>query len=154
MMLWRILRGADACVSLRYPTMGETSGVVVRALALGTPLVVSDVGWFAELPDAVALKVPVAGGEVEALTEHLRALAGDPGLRAALGAAGRELARTEHAVGHVADLYAGACEQVVGTRFVEEALLRQVGTAAVETGADAATLQAVAGAVREVTRGD
>ena len=40
----------DVHVSLRSPTMGETSGTAIRALALGKPLVVSDVGWFAELP--------------------------------------------------------------------------------------------------------
>ena len=37
---------------------------VVRALSLGRPLVVSDVGWFAELPDEVAVKIPVGGEEV------------------------------------------------------------------------------------------
>src|SRR5262249_28840593 len=62
--LWSLMAGCDACVSLRSPTMGETSGSVIRALTLGRPLVVSDVGWFAELPDDVAFKVPVDDDEV------------------------------------------------------------------------------------------
>ena len=45
--------------------MGETSGVALRALSLGRPLVVSDLGWFAELPDEVALKIPVDEREPE-----------------------------------------------------------------------------------------
>ena len=51
------MAACDIHVSLRSPTMGETSGTAIRALSLGKPLVVSDVGWFSELPDGVALKV-------------------------------------------------------------------------------------------------
>ena len=153
-MLWRILRGADACVSLRWPTMGETSGVAVRALSAGTPLVVSNVGWFAELPDEVALKVPVGPDEADTLAARLEELAADPGLRAALGAAGRDLAAGEHDVERVADAYASACVDVVGSRAVEDAVLRQVAVAATETGVDTATERAVAAAAREVTRGE
>ena len=48
--LWALMEACDAIVLLRAPTMGETSGAAIRALSLGKPLVVSDVGWFAELP--------------------------------------------------------------------------------------------------------
>ena len=57
--LWALMAAADVHVNLRSPTMGETSGTAIRALSLGEPLIVSDVGWFSELPDDVALKVPV-----------------------------------------------------------------------------------------------
>src|SRR5207244_10331167 len=65
--MWSLMAACDVLVNLRYPTMGETSGSVVRALSLGRPLVVSDVGWFAELPDDVVLKVPVDEYEVATL---------------------------------------------------------------------------------------
>ena len=71
--LWALMAGADVCVNLRHPTMGETSGSVIRALSLGKPLVVSDVGWFSELPADVALKVPVDDGEVDTLDRLARA---------------------------------------------------------------------------------
>src|SRR5207247_9012775 len=32
--LWRLMAGVDVCVNLRYPTMGETSGTVIRSLSL------------------------------------------------------------------------------------------------------------------------
>src|SRR5207253_4324654 len=73
--LWSLMAACDACISLRAPTMGETSGSVIRALSLGRPLVVSDVGWFAELPDDVAFKVPVDEDEVPALATALELLA-------------------------------------------------------------------------------
>ena len=70
--LWSLMAACDVCVSLRAPTMGETSGSAIRALSLGQPLVVSDLGWFAELPDEVARKVPVGEGEVDALVARAR----------------------------------------------------------------------------------
>lgn len=48
---------ADVLLNLRYPTSGETSAAALRGLAHGRPLIVSDVGWYAELPDAVAAKL-------------------------------------------------------------------------------------------------
>ena len=90
--LWSLLAATDICVSLRYPTMGETSGVAVRALDIGRPQVVSDVGWFSELPDDVAFKVPVGDDEVDVLAARLEQLARDSDLRAAMGAAARSYA--------------------------------------------------------------
>lgn len=52
-----LMRHVDICVSLRYPTMGETSAVVSRALQLGLPTIVNDIGWYAELPKCV-VKIP------------------------------------------------------------------------------------------------
>ena len=97
--MWSLLAATDVCVSLRYPTMGETSGVAVRALSLGRPLVVSDIGWFADLPDEVALKVPVGDAEVVVLAATLERLAREPELREEMGAAARALAEGEHALG-------------------------------------------------------
>ncbi len=151
--LWRVLAAADVCVSLRSPTMGETSGVVLRALSAGRPVAVSDVGWFAELPAEAAVKVPVEG-EVDALAAALDRLAGDEEARAAMGEAARELARTEHDVGRVAAAYAAAAEDVAGRPAVEQALLEDVSRAAADVGVDPAGLRTIAAAVGEVTRGD
>ena len=94
--------------------MGETSGSVIRALAAGRPLVVSDVGWFSELPDAVAAKVPVGSREVETLAAFLDALASDPELRSRMGRAAAAYARKEHSLDRVADLYVTALEEGAG----------------------------------------
>jgi glycosyltransferase involved in cell wall biosynthesis len=75
------LVATDLCVAWRDPTMGETSGVVSRALQLGVPLVVHRVGWYAELPDAV-VKLEAHDAE-RSLALLLQRLAEDP---AALGA--------------------------------------------------------------------
>jgi glycosyltransferase involved in cell wall biosynthesis len=109
--LWRLLAATDAVVSLRWPTMGETSAAAIRALSLGKPLVVSDVGWFSELPDSVAAKVPVGEGEIEQLERALEQTATSP----EMGRAALELARTEHSLDRVADLYAAALAEAAGS---------------------------------------
>ena len=111
--LWALLRRVDAAVALRAPTMGETSAVVIRALSAGTPLVVSDVGWFSELPDDVALKVAPDDRETASLVAAFETLA-TSGVRETMGAHARELAKGEHDLECVADLYATALEEAAG----------------------------------------
>ena len=133
-LLWSLLAAADVCVSLRAPTMGETSGVAVRALALGRPLVVSDVGWFSELPDSVAAKVPVDEWEVDTLAATLERLAGDAALREGMGRAGRSYAEREHDLERAAEAYAAALEEAAGGEAVRDRVLAEVARAAAGSG--------------------
>jgi glycosyltransferase involved in cell wall biosynthesis len=132
--LWSLMAACDIVVSLRSPTMGETSGSVVRTLSLGRPLVVSDVGWFSELPDTVAVKVSPDEREVDTVTAELERLAGDDDARRAMGEAGRALAASDHDLEHVAELYVAALEEAAGGEAVQDAALREVAKAAAEVG--------------------
>jgi hypothetical protein len=120
-------------VNLRFPTMGETSGSVVRALSLGKSLVVSDVGWFSELPDGVVLKVPVDELEVPMLEA---AIAFGAEHADELGAAARSYVERQHALGLVADAYVTALEVAAGGDAVDEAVLWRIAEAAAEVGHD------------------
>lgn len=128
--LWSLMAAADIHVCLRAPTMGETSGSALRALSLGKPLVVSDLGWFSELPDSVALKVPVDEHETRTLAGALALLADQAAARRDMGEAALELARGEHAVARVAQLYAEAIERTAGGPAVRDAVLGEVAAAA------------------------
>jgi glycosyltransferase involved in cell wall biosynthesis len=132
--LWALIGKCDVCVSLRGPTMGETSAMALQVLALGKPLVVSDVGWFSELPGSVAVKVPVGEGEVELLAAALELLANDAGLRDRLGEEARAYARAAHDLDAVAELYAAALEEAAGGQKVRDAVLGGIATAAHEVG--------------------
>src|SRR5439155_1315134 len=68
------LGGCDIVLNLRYPTVGESSGTLLRALGMGKAVVVSDVGSFREYPDEICLKAPVDAGEEEHLFEYLNLL--------------------------------------------------------------------------------
>jgi len=141
--LWELMSACDVHVNLRSPTMGETSGTAIRALTLGKPLVVSDVGWFAELPDDVALKVAVGDHEAADLAAALRLLAERPDARAAMGAAARELATGPHDLARVAEAQAAAFERVAGGAAVAEAVVREVSEAAAGAGIAPGTPEAV-----------
>jgi glycosyltransferase involved in cell wall biosynthesis len=132
--LWSLMAACDFCVSLRAPTMGETSGSVIRSLVLGKPLVVSDVGWFAELPDGVALKVPVDAHEAETLGAALELVAADTTARATMSAAAREYVRREHDLDRVADAYVAALEEAAGAEAVADAVVGEVAEAAAGVG--------------------
>jgi glycosyltransferase involved in cell wall biosynthesis len=139
--LWALMAGVNVIASLRSPTMGETSGTAIRALSLGKPLLVSDVGWFSELPEDVALKAPVDERETDSLAEGLETLA-DPAVRARMGAAARGLAEGPHDVARVADAYVAALEEALGGRAVQDAVLREVSEAAAAVGIEPASEEA------------
>jgi glycosyltransferase involved in cell wall biosynthesis len=151
--LWALMAACDAIVSLRSPTMGETSGSAIRALSLGKPLVVSDLGWFAELPGSAVLKVPVDEREGETIVAALEALA-DESVRRAMGESALELVEREHRLDRVADGYAAALEELAGGRAVDEQVLHEVARAGAEVGIDAGDAALVAARLREVGLGD
>ena len=132
--LWNLIAACDVCVCLRAPTMGETSGVAIRALVCGRPLIVSDIGWFSELPAEVALRVPVGDGEIDGLAAAMTALAADSGRRSAMAAAGSALAERDHSVAHVAELYRRAIVDTAGGPAVRAAVRREVADAAADAG--------------------
>ncbi len=82
---YRYLRAVDAVVNLRYPSAGESSGTMARAIAEGKPVIVNNYAAFAEVPADVALKVEIDGDQGEQVGDHLLRLAGDPGFRALIG---------------------------------------------------------------------
>jgi len=146
--MWSLMAACDVLVNLRYPTMGETSGSVIRALSLGKPLVVSDVGWFSELPDDVVLKVPVDEHEVGVLAAALSVAADHGG---PLGAAARAYVRREHDLDRVANRYTAALEIAAGGEEVDRRVLMRVAEAAAEVGVT--DVSQVAARLREVGLG-
>ena len=130
---WRAASAADFGVNLRHPTMGETSGAVCRLAGFGLPLVVSDTGWFRELPQAFASRVPVGGDEVPRLAAEMETLAFDPG---------RTRARSEAAVAwgearrpdRIAEAYAGVLREAAEGRARPHGLRGFVAHALSEVG--------------------
>ncbi len=109
--LLRYIAATDVGLSLRWPTMGETSGSLLRLLAAGKPTIVSNVGAFAEIPDDCCQKIPVGEAEAERLTQTMLALAADPAERVALGARARAHVAQHHAIADCAARYVAAIER-------------------------------------------
>lgn len=67
---------ADLVFNLRYPSVGEASGSQMRIWASGTPSVVTNTGWYGDLPDETVLKIE-ADSEAADLDRVLASLAND-----------------------------------------------------------------------------
>ena len=150
--LWNLIAACDVCVCLRYPTMGETSGIAIRALVCGRPLIVSDVGWFSELADDIAVRVPVGDGEVAGIAEQMTTLARDPNRRQAMSVAARYYVTDELAVSHVAEHYRQAIVNCGGGDGVRAVALQEIALAAAGVGLSASSREVaeIAGRLREV----
>jgi glycosyltransferase involved in cell wall biosynthesis/SAM-dependent methyltransferase len=107
------MAACDIVLNLRYPTVGETSGSLLRALGLGRPVVVSDVGAFRDLPDDVCLKASVGRGEEDEIFEYLNLLVSRPSLGRALGARARAWVERECTWEKTARHYAAFLESAV-----------------------------------------
>ena len=107
------LAASDVCINLRNPTAGETSASVLRALAVKTPVIVSDVGWYSELPDNVCAKITHDGTESAQLFAALETWYRDRALRSTAGESARTyVARTCDPL-RVAETYVAFCEELL-----------------------------------------
>jgi glycosyltransferase involved in cell wall biosynthesis len=106
------LAAADVVVSLRYPSAGETSGTLSRALSLGKCLIVGDYANFAELPDEACIHIPVyqnpGHDPASELARALHRLIDRPSQRRLIGEGARRLAEGELSLPRCARLYVEA----------------------------------------------
>ena len=114
------MAACDIVLNLRYPTVGESSGSLLRALGLGKAVLVSDVGSFREFPADVCLKVPVGAGEEDYIFEYLNLLASRPDVARAMGERAAAYVKEECNWDRVACLYASFLNTVVDGRVWEE----------------------------------
>jgi glycosyltransferase involved in cell wall biosynthesis len=110
------LGACDIVLNLRYPTVGESSGTLLRSMGLGKAVMVSEVGSFQEFPDDVCLKVPVGPGEEDLIFEYLNLLVSRPDVAQALGARAKDYVARECNWAAVARRYAAFLEAVVEGR--------------------------------------
>ena len=86
---WLAASAVDACINLRSPAAGETSGILIRMMGLAKPVLVTAGQETARLPEAACLRVPDGLAEEPALAEYMRwlcdsrAASREIGLRAA-----------------------------------------------------------------------
>ena len=79
------------------------------------------------------IKVPVDEREEDTLAAALEALT-DADVRAAMGAAAREVVEREHRLDRVAEAYAAALEELAGGPAAQDAVVHEVAQAAAEVG--------------------
>ena len=121
------LQSADFAINLRWPTMGEASASQLRYWSAALPTLVSDVGWYGELPDDTVCKISIdnEAGDLLALLED--ALLAREKYRQ-LGQRGWERLHSKHAPSEYArELVAFAADRA-GQRFAHTMLERELVT--------------------------
>src|SRR5258706_9279187 len=64
---WRHAAAVDACISLRYPTAGETSGIAIRLMGLGKPVILTAGCETSRFPDSASFRGDAGPAEGEKL---------------------------------------------------------------------------------------
>lgn len=86
---------ADMVFNLRFPTIGEASGTQLRIWKNGAPSVVTDDGWFGDLPDDTVIKLK-PGSEAPGISQILNQLSSDRHYFDPTGLRGHERLRLYH----------------------------------------------------------
>ncbi len=100
---WTHAHAVDACINLRYPTAGETSGIAIRLMGIGKPVIVSAGPESSRYPDETCLRVDTGVAEEEMLAAYMLWLQETPAAAKRLGECGRAHVRQGHAADEVAE---------------------------------------------------
>jgi len=106
----------DIAINLRDQTVGETSGSLCRLMASGVPTVVSNIGWFSEIPDDCAIKVDPGPDADVLVSAYLKELSENAELRRQIGANARKFMLAHHTVKETTTKYLEFIEQVIAGR--------------------------------------
>ncbi len=95
---WTAAAAVDACVNLRYPAAGETSGIAIRLMGIGKPLLVTEGPECSRIPEGACIRVASGPGERDSLIEHMVLLTSMKQVAAAIGRRGAEYIQAHHRV--------------------------------------------------------
>lgn len=99
-----LLADADIVVNLRYPSAGEMSATLLRAMAYGKPVLMSRLDHLQEIPEDAVIRVR-PDHEIDDLFHHLWQLVENETLRKRFGNRAKAYIEKEHRPEQMADAY-------------------------------------------------
>jgi glycosyltransferase involved in cell wall biosynthesis len=90
-ILFAYMANADVFVNLRFPAMEGASWSLIEQLYCGKPIIVSDTGFYSELPDDCVMKIHMDREESE-LFDALKELVFKDKMREEIGTRGKQFA--------------------------------------------------------------
>jgi hypothetical protein len=102
---WHAASAIDACINLRYPAAGETSGIATRMMGIGKPVLVTDGEECARFPEDACVRIPSGLAERESLRRHMTLLTSISGVASAIGNRGAGHIAGYHRVTQAAKQY-------------------------------------------------
>ena len=103
--MWRYAAATDLCINLRYPSAAETSGIAVRMMGIGKPVVFTASESLDRIPENACLRVPVGSDEEEMLAGYIAWLAANRSAAVEIGNRASAHTREHHAPEKVAREY-------------------------------------------------
>jgi glycosyltransferase involved in cell wall biosynthesis len=113
---WIAASVVDACLNLRYPACGETSGIAIRMMGLGKCVILSDVPENAEFPDGCCLRIDTGIREEAMTAEMMMTVARFPEMAAEIGKQAGQHIADRHPTEVIAKLYWELLESVYARR--------------------------------------
>ena len=102
---WLAASAVDACINLRYPGAGETSGITIRMMGIGKPVLVTDSPECERFPEGAVVRVAPGLGERQSLYAHLILLTSMSDVARAIGLRGAGHIQARHRVDLAGSLY-------------------------------------------------
>ncbi len=102
---WRLAQITDICVNLRHPGAGETSGIGIKMMGIGKPVLVTNSEETAAFPELSVIRIDAGEAEVEMLAHYLRALSDNAEMRMEVGRRAAEHIARHHTLEGAAARY-------------------------------------------------
>jgi glycosyltransferase involved in cell wall biosynthesis len=102
---WRHASAVDLCINLRYPTAAETSGIAIRLMGIGKPVIFSNGPEIARIPENACLRVETGATEEELLADYIAWLARDLEAAQEIGRRAAAHIAEHHSLDNVAQQY-------------------------------------------------
>jgi glycosyltransferase involved in cell wall biosynthesis len=109
------LLACDTVLNLRYPPKQQMSAVLIRAIAAGKPVVISDIPEWSYFPEDFCHRIAADEAEVAHLAEHLIELADNPQLVRERSLAARAFFEQRGNLPHMAAQYRSVFSQIKQT---------------------------------------
>jgi len=102
---WLAARAVDACINLRYPAAGESSGIAVRMMGIGKPVLLTDSLESAPFPEDACVRIAPGPGERDSLRHHMVLLTSMAEVARTIGPRGAEHIAAHHRVEQIGKRY-------------------------------------------------
>ena len=113
---WLAAGALDACINLRNPAAGETSGIAIRLMGMGKPVMMTESLECSRFPEGACVRIAAGAAERDSLGDHMTLLASMPEVARTIGERAAAHVREHHGVAQAALEYWRVLGEAGGAR--------------------------------------
>ena len=102
---WLAATAVDACINLRYPAAGETSGIAIRFMGIGKPVLLTGGLECSRFPEDACLRIASGASEFDSLLAHMILLTSMQDVADTIGQRGAGYIQSSHRVEQIGTQY-------------------------------------------------